>query len=341
MPFTIVRQDITRMQVDAIVNAANEKLTPGGGVCGAIHAAAGPELAVACIKLGGCKTGRAVITPGYRLPAKYVIHTPGPVWYGGLFGEKEKLASCYHSALELACKHGCKSVAFPLISSGIYGVPKGIAFRVASDAIQDFLMRDDCDPDLMVYLVVFDKKSLLAGSKLYANIAEYIDDHYADAFAKFDRRRGREDVDSCAGYAPDMPCMPAPQPQAAPASLEDALDMLDESFSQMVLRKIDEKGFKKDSDCYKKANMDRKLFSKIRSDVHYQPKKATAMALAVALELSLEETQELLMKAGYSLSHSSKMDLIVEYFIVNGHYDIRAINDALYQFDQPLLGGHA
>ena len=198
-------------------------------------------------------------------------------------------------------------------------------------------MQEDCDPDLMVYLVVFDRSSLLAGSELYAEIAEYIDDHYADS--RIDRRRNADMEDFAAGFAPDMLKM-SPS-MAAPASLEDVFDMLDESFSQMVLRKIDEKGFVKDSDCYKAANIDRKLFSKIRSDMDYKPKKTTALALAIALKLSLEETKELLMKAGYSLSHSSKMDLFVEYFIVNGIYDILIINEALYRFDQPLLGGRA
>lgn len=349
MPFEIVRNDITKMKVDAIVNAANEKLAPGGGVCGAIHKAAGPELAAACALLGGCETGKAKITPGYSLPAKYVIHTPGPRWSGGLIGEKEKLYGCYYNSLALARENRCKSIAFPLISSGIYGYPKSQAFRVASDAIRDFLMRDDCDPDFMVYLVVFDRSSLLAGSKLYANITEYIDDHYAEAHTDFSRRL--EDNAPSQGFAPPdfapMASAPAPKPRmarysmAAPASLEDALGMLDESFTEMLLRKIDEKGFKKDSECYKAANIDRKLFSKIRSDMDYKPKKTTALALAVALKLTLEETKELLMKAGYSLSHSSKMDLIVEYFIINCIYDIDTITEALYRFDQPLLGGRA
>ena len=343
MPLHIVRQDITKMHVDAIVNAANERLAPGGGVCGAIHKAAGPALAIACVKLGGCKTGEAVITDGYDLPAKYVIHTPGPRWYGGLLGEKEKLQACYRNSLALACKKHCRSIAFPLISSGIYGYPKTQAFRVAADTIRDFLMDESCDPDLDVYLVVFDKSSMLAGSKLYAGITEYIDNHYADSHA-FLRRSKEESADGFAGYAPSAPVSIEPPVMAeacscAPASLEDALDMLDESFTQMVLRKIDEKGFKKDSDCYKAANLDRKLFSKLRSDVHYKPKKSTALALAVALKLPLEETQELLMKAGYALSHSSKMDVIVEYFIVNGIYKIDTINEALYRFDQPTLGG--
>ena len=351
MPFEIVRNDITRMKVDAIVNAANEKLAPGGGVCGAIHKAAGPELAAACALLGGCETGSAKITSGYNLPAKYVIHTPGPRWFGGVIREKEKLYSCYQASLQLACEHGCKSIAFPLISSGIYGYPKEQAFRVASDAIRDFLMQDDCDPDLTVYLVVFDKSSMLAGSALYESIAEYIDDRYAEAHYI---RRNRDESDYAAGYAPSMPesqpifAEPAKKKKApakakytdaAPSSLEDALEMLDESFTQMLLRKIDEKGFKKDSDCYKGANIDRKLFSKIRSDMHYKPKKTTALALAIGLQLSLDETKELLMKAGYSLTHSSKMDIIVEYFIVNGIYTIQTINEALYRFDQPTLGG--
>ena len=330
MPIEIVRNDITRMKVDAIVNAANNRLANGGGVCGAIHRAAGPKLLEECNGLGGCKTGDAKITGAYRLPCRYVIHTVGPVWQGGAHGERALLAACYRRSLQLAQENGCRSVAFPLISAGIFGYPKDQALRVAMDTIRDYLMECDDEGELYVYIVVFDRESFQISDKLYAGIAEYISDHYADAHDDTNRRRrlmekslyDLEEVNAA-------PC--------AAASLEEALGQIDESFSEMVLRKIDEKGMK-DPECYKRANLDRKHFSKLRKDPKYQPGKQTAIALAIALELTLPETQELLMKAGFALSHSNRADIIVEYFILNRNYDIMEINAALYSFDEMLLG---
>lgn len=337
MPLEFVRNDITKMQVDAIVNAANNRLANGGGVCGAIHKAAGPALLAECLTLGGCNTGEAKITKAYQLPSKFVIHTVGPVWRGGMQGERELLISCYRNSLMLAKQNHCSSIAFPLISSGIYGYPKDQALRIATDTIRDFLIEND-DNDMQVSIVVFDKDSFRLSGKLYSGIAEYIDDHYVDEHAdRRLRRRYEFDAACCMEEACICESMPAPQTSG---TLEDALNMIDESFSQMVLRKIDEKGLK-DPECYKKANLDRKLFSKLRNDKNYKPKKPTALALAIALELSLAETQELLMKAGYALSHSDKGDIIVEYFIKSKEYDIFAINQALYSFDQTLLGGRA
>lgn len=338
MPLEIVRNDITRMDVDAIVNAANKRLDNGGGVTGAIHRAAGPGLLAECMTLGGCRTGDAKITKGYRLPCKYVIHTVGPVWHGGLHGERELLISCYQRSLVLAKRYGCQSVAFPLISAGIFGYPKDQALRIASDAIRDFLMENDENAQMLVYIVLFDKASLQISLKLYAGIAEYIDDHYVDAHSDF-RSRRIEEAECMRSFNEAAPSTCVRASRAA-MSLEDALGMIDESFSEMVLRKIDEKGMK-DPECYKKANLDRKLFSKLRKDANYRPKKQTALAIAIALELSLAETQELLMKAGFALSHSDKADIIVEYFIVNGQYDIFEINAALYSFDQIPLGGRS
>ncbi len=330
MPLEILRNDITKMRVDAIVNAANESLLGGGGVDGAIHRAAGPELLAECRKLNGCKTGFAKITRGYKLPAKYVIHTVGPVWRGGLFGERKLLESCYCTSLELAKAHGCESVAFPLISAGVYGYPKDKAIRVAMDTISAFLTEND----MTVYLVVFDKSAFQISSKLFSAVQAYIDDHYVDLHE--DSRSYR--LQRMEMSRPMMaPCAPVPMASKA-KSLDDALRQIDESFSEMLLRKIDEKGMK-DSECYKKANIDRKLFSKIRSDKHYKPSKPTVLAFAIALELPLTETKDMLQKAGFALSHSNKFDIIVEYFIQSGNYDIFAINEALFAFDQSLLGG--
>ena len=330
MPLSIVRNDITTMKVDAIVNAANESLLGGGGVDGAIHRAAGPELLAECRTLGGCKTGQAKITKGYRLPARFIIHTVGPIWRGGGCGERDLLASAYRSSLELALAHSCETVAFPLISSGVYGYPKDQALKVAVDAIGDFLLAHD----MTVYLVIFDRAACTIGGKLFADIAAYIDDRYVESHTdsrEIQRRRMALTSMPMEGetWAPAA---------AAPSGLDEVLSKLDESFSQMLLRKIDEAGLT-DAQCYKKANIDRKLFSKIRSDIHYKPSKPTAMAFAVALELPLEEARELLGKAGFAFSHASKFDIIVEYFIARQNYNIFEINEALFAFDQSLLGG--
>ena len=330
MPMQIIRSDITKVACDAIVNAANSTLLGGGGVDGAIHKAAGPKLLAECKTLGGCKTGQAKATKAYDLPAKFVIHTVGPVWEGGHNGEKAMLESCYRQSLKLAAELKCESVAFPLISGGIFGYPKDQALRVAVDCITDFLR----DHEMLVYMVVFDRSAFKISEKLFLDITAFIDDHYVEERLKAERFRRR----SCNKMVmeEEMP-VEAAMPICMNMSLEDAVRELDESFSQMLLRKIDEKGMT-DSQCYKKANVDRKLFSKIRSDIHYRPSKATAIAFAIALELSLEETKELLMKAGFALSHSNKFDLIIEYFITKGNYDIFAINEALFSFDQNLLG---
>ena len=326
MPLSIVRNDITTMKVDAIVNAANESLLGGGGVDGAIHRAAGPDLLKECRTLGGCKTGEAKLTRGYRLPAKFVIHTVGPIWHGGGHGEQEKLVSAYRTSLALALEQGCETVAFPLISAGAYGYPKDQALKVAVDTIGDFLLAHD----MTVYLVIFDRAAYTIGGKLFADIAAYIDDRYADAHTDSRETRRRQVA---------MASMPMAAPVGAVLpSLDEALGRMDESFSQMLLRKIDERGMT-DAQCYKKANIDRKLFSKIRSDVHYRPSKPTAAAFAVALELSLEEARELLGRAGFAFSHASKFDIIVEYFIARQNYNIFEINEALFAFDQSLLGG--
>ena len=333
MPLQIVRNDITKMEVDAIVNAANSSLLGGGGVDGCIHRAAGPELLAECKTLGGCETGSAKITKGYRLPCKYVIHAVGPRWRDGKHGEREKLISCYRASLALAKEHGCETVAFPLISSGIYGYPKDQALKVAIDTISDFLLEND----MTVYIVIFDRKAYQIGEKLFSDIAAYIDDNYVDEHT--DSRSEQSRRMQMLSDEPEEETFGAPlAPMAASAkTLDDALSQIDESFSEMLLRKIDEKGMT-DARCYKKANIDRKLFSKIRSDKLYKPSKPTALAFAIALELPLDETKELLMKAGFALSHSNKVDIIIEYFIEHGNYNIFEINEALFAFDQSLLG---
>ena len=340
MPLEIVRNDITKMKVDAIVNAANESLLGGGGVDGAIHRAAGSGLLAECRTLSGCKTGKAKITGGYNLPAKYVIHTVGPIYNDGKHGEKALLESCYRESLSLAKERGCETVAFPLVSSGVYGYPKDQALKVAIDVISDFLLENE----MTVYIVIFDKAAYKISEKLFSDISEYIDDNYVDEHTDYSRESIR------------MNALPSMAPRTRRKKTDDdflemcdckamlpeddlgaKLKQIDESFSQILLRKIDEKGMT-DAECYKKANIDRKLFSKIRSDVHYKPSKPTALAFAISLELSLAETEDMLRKAGFALSHSNKFDIIIEYFISKGNYNIFEINEALFAFDQSLLG---
>ncbi len=348
MPLQIVRNDITKMKVDAIVNAANESLLGGGGVDGSIHRAAGPELLAECRTLHGCRPGDAKITGAYRLPCQYVIHTVGPRWHGGLQREWETLVSCYRSALSLAQEHGCESAAFPLISSGAFGYPKDQALRVAVDTIGEFLLHHD----MTVYLVVFDRKSYQISSRLFSDIAACIDDQYVarqpyrrpdrgddepriQYSLRDERDASEERIRSWLGEADGAPR--APWTVREPLSLDDALKRLDESFSEMLLRKIRESGMT-DAACYKKANIDRKLFSKIKNDKHYQPSKSTAIAFCLALELPMGEMRDLLSKAGYAMTHASKFDIIVEYFVRRGNYNVFEINEALFAFDQSLIG---
>jgi len=337
MPFNIVRQDITKMKVDAIVNAANTALQMGGGVCGAIFKAAGAlELQRACDKLAPIKTGEAVITPGFNLPARYVIHAAGPVYSQYSPEQSEKLLrSAYISSLELAVRNSCESIAFPLISSGIYGYPKEEALKVAVSAIRDFLEEHELD----VYLTVFDKASFVLSEKLLGEVKSYIDERYVEE--RLERRRGLLDGERPAAEEAELIRYNVPKHAAArapAAALDELVENLDEPFSAALLRLIDLKG-KTDVEVYKRANIDRRLFSKIRTGKGYMPGKRTVLALAIALELSLEETEDLLRRAGYALSRSQIFDVIVEYFIIKRRYDIFEINEVLFKYDQPLLGG--
>ena len=341
MPLIFERNDITKVQCDAVVNAANNTLMGGGGVDGAIHRAAGSGLLKECMTLGGCETGDAKITGGYDMPCKYIIHTVGPVWRGGSSNEERLLRSCYRKSLELARENGCESIAFPLISAGVYGYPKEQAVSVAVDTISEFLN----DNDMTVKLIVFGKSAFDVTSERFGSVAQYIDDNYSEAAKAREKGRSflfnqsfakRFSEDAAIGSAPALSEAAASMPSPG-TELDERLKYLDESFTQMLLRLIDESGMT-DVECYKKANIDRKLFSKIRSDMSYHPKKQTALAFAIALELDMERTRELVSKAGYSLTHANKFDIIIEYFIQNGNYNVFEINEALFAFDQVLIG---
>ncbi len=355
MPFEIVRNDITRMRVDAIVNAANSSLLGGGGVDGAIHRAAGPQLLAECRTLGGCETGQAKLTQGYELPCKYVIHTVGPIWQGGSAGEPALLAACYRNALALARLQGCDSVAFPLISAGAYGYPKAQALQVARAEITRFLE----ETDMMVYLVAYTRGAIELTGGLYGEVAAYIDDVYVHERRDFNREARRSQ------YLRDGTPRGVPEPgslfrrphrednarnetvfseanvERLTATLGDeqqsAPDRTGETFAGMVARKLDDRGMT-DEACARRANLDRRLLGKIRNNEDYRPARQTALALAVALELSLEEAKALLAKAGYALSHASRVDIVVEYCLMTGHTDVDEINGVLFKLDLQQLG---
>ncbi len=391
MPFTIVHGDITKRWEDAIVSPGNHELRPDGGVSGAIFEAAGRyRLRWACRRIGRCETGQGVITKGYRLHARFIIHTVGPVWQGGEQGERELLYACYKNALALAQEKGLSSIAFPLISAGINGYPNALALEVAIAAIEDFLL----DSDMEVWLVVFDRRAFALSAALQSDIQAYIDEHYeAPRYEKPEycsapkasggaaQRKTTLDVHSLRPYyGDDPPCemslydtkqnaepfqaFPFDEPcdeafegafeesfeervrslqsgirpmAAVPGGLRRRLEQLEETFTSRLLRLIDERG-KSDAEVYKRANVDRRLFSKIRSNLRYHPGKNTALAFAVALELSLDDTLDLLKTAGYTLSQSHKLDVIVTYFITEHKYNIFEINEVLFAFGQSLLG---
>lgn len=368
MPFLIVRDDIARVSADAIVNAANTRLQAGGGVCGALFAASGAaDMQAACDAIGGCPTGSAVSTPAFALGATWVIHAVGPIWRGGLSGEREALRSCYRSVFAEAERLGARSVAYPLISAGIYGFPVGEALAIAREETEAFLRVHE---DVVVTLVMFDRATVRAGGEQFDEIDEYIDDEYVEASPHMRRRAERLAVEAWDAAAPDGHVDSAPDgladagapsghadsaaPEAfaaafggeavcaalsaaAPRELDDLLSNLDASFSETLLALIDERGMT-DAEVYHRANLSRQLFSKIRSNRAYRPTKPTAVALAVALELDPRQTQDLLGRAGLALSRSSKFDVIVRFFLERGVHDVFRINEALFAYDQPLLG---
>ena len=346
MPLQIIRQDITKMRVDAIVNTTNEEMVGYSGVDLAVHEGAGPLLDAECAKIAPLGLGTAKITKGYNLDAKYIIHTSGPVWHGGLVGESIILKSCYIESLKLAVANGCSSVAFPLISSGTYGYPKDQVLKFAIQVITEFLF----DHELMVYICVFDRTSYEFSKKLFAEIREIIDDDYVEdcedkefadvrAFEAtvFAEEMCRDQECSDAALKMMAPCK-AKTSSVAGQSLHEYMKAMDKSFAYKLFDLIDERGMT-DVECYKKANVDKKTFSKIKCNPQtYKPSKQTAVAFAIALKLDLDETQDLLASAGLTLSRSFTFDKIIRYFIQKEVYDIFEINEALFEFDQVLLG---
>lgn len=335
MPLQIIRQDITKMRVDAIVNTTNEEMVGYSGVDLAVHTAAGKELDAECQRLAPLGLGQAQITGGYNLPCKYVIHTSGPVWRGGLQSESILLRSCYIECLRLAVASGCRSIAFPLISSGVYGYPKDQVLKFAIQTITEFLF----EHELTVYVCVFDKDSYSFSQTLFRDIQAFIDDAYAD----------EHDADFYNTPPADkglIECCQAPLPLASRElsddsatlkSLDEYMRDMDKNFQEKLFELIDKSGMS-DVQCYKNANVDKRIFSKIKSNKDYRPSKQTAIAFAISLKLDLEATQELLATAGLTLSKSNVFDKIIRYFIQNGNYNVFEINEALFEFDQTLLG---
>lgn len=340
MSFQIIRNDITNMRVDAIVNTANPYPIIGRGTDSSIHEKAGPQLLQARKAVGNIAVGQAAITPAFDLHAKYVIHTVGPVWEDGNYGEEQLLRSCYDNSLSLAVQHKCKSIAFPLISSGNYGFPKDKVLQIAISAFSNFLI----ERDMKIYLVVFDQTAFKLSEKLFQDVDSYIDQHYVDTHEEaaygitegnrksYRRRRHMVEhtvtLESCAA-------MPMAAPKAS--SLPDFLEQADTGFSETLLKLIDQAGYK-DSFVYKKAHVSKQHFSKIRNNPNYKPTKETAIAFALALELDVAQTNDLIGRAGYTLSNSSKFDLIIRYFIEQKKFNIVEIDCTLFEFDQPLLG---
>lgn len=376
MPFSIVRDDISRVHADVLVNAANVRLAPGGGVCGALFSAAGfDEMRAACEAIGGCATGDAVATPAFNLPARWCVHAVGPIWRGGRAHEEELLHRCYRSAFARAVELGARSVAFPLISAGIYGFPVERALAIAREEVAAFLRHHD---EVALTLVVFERAVVQMGNALVEQVQEYIDDEYVDSSSFMRRDMGelerelqwtedtsaplsaemaepvalpdclQEDDASIAAPRPFVAAnirMPGAAVPGAPSRAGATLDAeiaqlvatLDAPFSTTLLALIDARGMT-DAEVYHRANISRQLFSKIRGNESYRPSKQTVVALAIALELDMSATQDLLARAGFTLSKSSKFDVIVRFFIERGIYDLFQLNEVLFAYDLPLVG---
>lgn len=372
MPFKIVRNDITKMQVDVIVNTANEAPIYSTGTDTAIYEAAGVEkLLAARRKIGFLEEGEVAITPGFKLPAKYIIHAVSPYYIDGTYGEAEKLRCCYEKSLALALEHHCESIAFPLIATGGFGYPKAEGLEIALNVIHTFLMKEE----MMIYLVVFDKESVRLSGKIFDDIEAFIDENYvaekqikeygfyntvleehiltepdftepdftetdfADSdftetdFADLDEMRiGNAATES--DFA--IQRMSAPVFKAASAqkrSLEELVNNIGETFQQRLFRLIAERG-RNEVSVYKGACKDKKFFYKIRNNENYQPTKHTVFAFAISLQLSMDETIDLLASAGFAFSPSSKFDLIMQYVFEQQIYDRYKIDCILYDFGE-------
>ena len=327
MPFKIVRNNITLVKADAIVNTANPMPVVGGGTDSAIYDAAGREVLLSKRReIGEIKPGDARVTEAFALDAKYIIHTVGPMWIDGAHGEMDVLRNCYRNSLELAGELSCKSIAFPLISTGVYGFPKDEALQIALAEINRFLLK----ADMLVILVVFDHKSFELSGKLLSGIEEYIDENGVNMTRK-------QEYGPNSRFSRDEQVFHINSEIKPEKKLSDILGEGGKSFQDKLFELIDASGLT-DVEVYKKANVDRKVFSSIKCKKDYKPSKKTAVSFAIALKLDMAATKDLLGRAGFALSPSSKFDLIISYFVEKKIYDIYEINAALFEYDEPILG---
>ncbi len=358
MPFNILRSDITKVKADAIVSTANPKPVIGRGTERAIYQAAGEEKLLAARRaVGPIRCGEAAWTPGFGLGARYIIHTVSPVWTDGRHGEEALLRKAYDAALGTALELNCGSVAFPLLSSGNDGFPKDIALTAAIRAFTDFLL----EHEMQIELILFGGQEFSLAGSLFDGLKSYIDDRYveeklyeeygfsapaASAQAPAGSRRERKQAKETAASVPAPSALPVFAAKAASDhgngirpkqnTLEEYLKQHEKTFSEHLLDLLKERDGK-DSEVYKRAEISRQLFSKILSNKDYQPTKSTAIQLAIGLQLDVNMTQKLLRSAGYSLTRSSRADLVVQYFIERKNYSIPYINTALYDCGLPLL----
>ena len=354
MPFKIVRNDITKVKADAIVNTANPNPICASGTDLAIYEAAGKkQLLAERKKIGKIARGDVAVTGAYQLQAKYIIHTVGPVWEDGKQHEFDILESCYRNSLQKAVELKCESIAFPLISTGVYEFPKDKGLQIAVSVFSEFLTEND----IQIILVVFDKKSFQLSSQIVGEIDSYIDANYvADRhrreYSVRSRGVGSREMSEEAFYEEMLqrslteddilndeenadlaePCM-----LSADTSLEDQLANIGASFHDKLFELIGTSHLD-NKDVWKRANLDRKHFSKIQCDVNYHPKKKTVMALCIALELDLEQSKDLLARADWAFSPSSKVDLIVQKAIIDKQYDIMQLNVTLFKYTSEILG---
>ena len=346
MPFSIIRNDITAVTADAIVNAANPRPVIGAGTDSAIHAKAGPELLIARKKIGDIARGCCAETPAFGLNAKYVLHTVSPAWVDAYHREAELLRQAYDSALHRAAELGCNSIAFPLMAAGSYGFPKDLALRTAIDAFTAFLMQSDME----IILVLFNAGAFQIAGNLFADLKSYVDENYvAEQSAReyYTKAPSSREVYR-RDYMPKARLSFSRRENKAckasmPLSHEDDFD-IDEflfrtapTFSEKLQKYLmQHEG--KDSAIYGDGAMSRQLFNKIINSKDYTPKKSTAIQLAVGLHLDFDQTQDLLSSAGYVLTHSDKRDVVVEYYIKKKIYKVVEIDIALEQYGLMCLG---
>lgn len=326
------------MRCDAIVNTANTKPIIGSGCDYAVYKAAGKRRLSEYREknIGEVPEGDVFLTPGFRLPAHYIIHAVSPHYIDGVHGEEEKLRDCYRKSLSLAWEQQCRSIAFPVISTGSFGYPKEEGIRIAADEIQAFLQNHE----MLIYLVVFDAQSARYGKRFDKDLQAYIDENYVGAkhheeysIQTMALRRDLDD-ESFSPYENDLYEDDLYEEDSDEDSeeeneftelheskLEERMKHLSDSFSEYLLYLIEEKGMT-NADVYKRALVDKKTFSKIKNHADYHPQKMTAMCLCMGAKLNLDETRDLLTRAGYALSPCDKTDIIFSYFIENQIYDM-------------------